>query len=86
MKFIVGIAGNKVVLTAEQLEAMTRILEGCDEVYDKSVGKDAGTHGYNNSYIHHIKPYSIGESLDVKIMTHEQYEATKLVTKLNKED
>lgn len=86
MRFTLGINGHKVVLTADQLEAMSRILEDCDEVYDKSVGKDEGTHGYNNSYIHHIKPFNVGESLEVKIMTNDQYEATKLVTKLNKEN
>jgi hypothetical protein len=86
MRFTFTVGGTKLVMTAEQLEAMTHILEGCEMVYDHSVGKDLGTHGYNNSYIHHIKPYNINDSLEVKVMTNEQYESTKLVTKLNKED
>ena len=86
MRFTFSVDGNKIVLTAAQLEAMSRILENCDVMYDKTVEKGQGTHGYNNSYIHHIKPYNVGDLLSVKIMTDEQYEATKLITKLHKED
>jgi malate synthase len=86
MRFTLTVGGTKLVMTAEQLDAMTHILEGCEAVFDHSVGKDLGTHGYNMSYIHHIKPYNINDSLEVKVMSEESYEATKLVTKLNKED
>lgn len=86
MKFTFTVCGTTVLMTAEQLEAMSRILENCEALHDHSVGKDLGTHGYNMSYIHHIRPYSVNESLSVKIMTDEQYEATKLITKLNKEE
>ena len=86
MRFTIAVGGTKLVMTAEQLEAMTHILEGCEAVYDHSVGKDLGTHGYNMSYIHHIKSYNINDSLEVKVMSQEQYEATKLVTKLSKDE
>jgi hypothetical protein len=86
MKFTLVIGGTTILATAEQLEAMTRILEHCEALHDHSVGKDLGTHGYNMSYIHHIRPYNISESLSVKVMSQEQYEATKLVTKLHKEE
>jgi hypothetical protein len=86
MRFTFNVGGTTIVATAEQLEDLSRILENCDCRYDKSVEKGQGTHGYNMSYIHHIKPYNVGESLEVKVMTTEQYEAVKLVTKLNKED
>jgi hypothetical protein len=86
MKFTFSVGGTTILATAEQLDAMTRILEHCDALHDHNVGKDLGTHGYNMSYIHHIRPYNISESLTVKVMTTEQYEATKLVTKLSKEE
>lgn len=86
MRFTFTVGGTTVVATAEQLEAMTRILENCDALHDHSVGKDLGTHGYNMSYIHHIRPYNVSESLSVKLMSDDKYEATKLVTKLHKED
>ena len=86
MKFTFTVCGTTVLMTAEQLEAISLILEYCDALHDHSVGKDLGTHGYNMSYIHHIKPYNVTDSLSVKIMSDEQYEATKLITKLNKED
>jgi hypothetical protein len=86
MKFTLVIGGTKVVMNAEQLDALTNVLDGCDQMYDHSVEKGTGTHGYNMGYIHHIRPYNINESLEVKVMSQEQYEATKLVTKLHKEE
>lgn len=86
MKFIMKIEGAEVLLSAQQVEAMTNILQDCDYVYDHNAGKDKGTHGYNMSYIHHIKPFNCSQSLSLKVMTNDQYEATKLVTKLHKED
>lgn len=86
MKFIMKIEGIEVLLSAQQVEAMTNILQDCDYVFDKNVGKDTGTHGYNMSYIHHIKQFNCSQSLSLKVMTNDQYEATKLVTKLHKEE
>lgn len=86
MRFIVKIDGVEVLLTAPQVEALTHILQDADRVYDHSVGKDKGTHGYQMSYIHHIKSYNCAESMNLKVMPQEQYEATKLVTKLSKEE
>ena len=85
MKFIVKIDGAEVLLSGAQVEALTNILQDADYVYDKNVGQDKGTHGYNMSYIHHIKPYNCSQNMNLKVMTKEQYEATKLVTKLHKE-
>ena len=86
MKFIVKIDGAEVLLSGAQVEALTNILQDCDYLYDKSVDKGTGTHGYNMSYIHHIKPFNCSQSLNLKVMHKEQYEATKLITKLHKED
>lgn len=86
MRFIVKIDGVEVLLTAPQVEALTHILQNADKLYDKSVGKDLGTHGYQMNYVHHIKPFNCAESLTLKVMPQEQYEATKLVTKLSKEE
>jgi len=86
MRFIVKIDGAEVLLTGAQVEALTNILQDADQRYDKTVGKDLGTHGYNNSYVHHIKAFNCSESLNLKVMPSDQYEATKLMTKLHKED
>ena len=86
MKFIMKIDGHEVLLSAQQVETITKILQDCDYVYDHNVGKDKGTHGYSMSYMHHIKPFNCSQSLSLKVMTAEQYEATKLVTKLHKEE
>jgi len=86
MKFTFTVCGTTILATAEQLEALTRILENCEALHDHSVGKDLGTHGYNMSYIHHLRDYNVSESLSIKVMSNDQYEATKLVTKLNKEE
>jgi hypothetical protein len=38
------------------------------------------------SYIHHIRPFNLTEDFKVKMMGDEQYDATKLISKLSKED
>jgi hypothetical protein len=86
MKFIIKIEGTEVLLDGAQVEALTNILQNCEKLYDKNVEKGQGTHGYNNCYIHHLKPFNCSESLNLKVMPTDQYEATKLITKLNKED
>jgi hypothetical protein len=86
MRFIVKIDGTEVLLTSEQVEALTAVLQDCEKLYDKTVDKGQGTHGYNLSYVHHLKPFNCSESLNVRVMPTEQYEATKLITKLNKEE
>ena len=86
MKFIVKIDGVEVLLDGAQVESLTAILQNCDKLYDKTVDKGQGTHGYNNCYVHHLKPFNCAESLSLKVMPTEQYEAIKLITKLHKED
>lgn len=86
MKFTFTVCGTTVLMTADQVEAITKVLQDCEMLCDHSVGKDLGTHGYNMSYIHHVKPYNVNTELTVKIMPDDQYEAAKLVTKLHKEE
>lgn len=86
MKFILKIEGTDVLLTAAQVEALTAILQDCDKLYDHTVDKGQGTHGYDMRYVHHIKPFNCFESLNLKVVPSEQYETAKLITKLSKEN
>jgi hypothetical protein len=86
MKFIVKIDGNEVLMDTEQVEALTHILQDCDHIYDKSVDKGLGTHGYNMSYVHRLKNFNCFESLTLKVMPQDRYETIKLTTKLAKEN
>ena len=85
MKFIVKIDSNEVLLSAAQVEKLTHILADCEKVVDHSVGKELGTHGYQMSYIHHIRPFNCASDMNLKVMDNERYLATKMVTKLSKE-
>lgn len=86
MKFIVRIDGHDVLLNAVQVEALTNILQDCEMLIDKSVGKNEGTHGYNMSYVHIVKQFVCWEGLTMKAMPQEHIDALKLITKLNTEE
>lgn len=82
MRFVVELYGGvKVLLTHEQLEILSTALDGAEMMRDIEVGKDNGDHGYNNQYIYGIKPWRTSENLNVKLMSTEEYEAMKFVTK-----
>lgn len=86
MKFIVNVDGTQMLMSYESMQELSKVFASCEKLVDYHVDKDKGTHGYNMSYIHHIKPFNLTEDFKVKMMDDEQYEATKLITKLNKED
>lgn len=82
MRFVVELYGGvKVLLTHEQLEILSTALDGAEMVKDIEVGKDNGDHGYNNHLIYGIKSWRTSENLNVKLMSAEEYEAMKFVTK-----
>jgi len=86
MRFLVSIEGSNCILNGEQLETITKVLEQCELVEDKHMGTNLGTHGYNMAYIHTIKEYNLLDNFKVKVYSDETYAATKLVSKLNKEE
>jgi len=82
MRFVIELYGGvKVLLTHEQLEILSTALDGAEMMKDLDVGKDNGDHGYAKQYIYGIAPWRTSENLSLKLMSSEEYEAMKFVTK-----
>ena len=85
MKFIVDLNGGKVLLTPSQLEILTTALGDAEQLRDIDVGKGNGTHGYADQYISGIKEYRMQTSLQVSVLSEDEYEALKFVSKQHPE-
>lgn len=85
MKFVVKVNDRRLLLTAQQVEAMVELLVGCEYYDEKYVGKDNGSLGSNNAYIPEVKPCNIDEWFDAKVMRDDYVETVKLAMKLEKD-
>ncbi len=85
MKFIVDLNGSKVVLNQSQLEILTTALTGAERLRDIDVGKNNGTHGYSNQYIDGIKEFHMRTALQISVLSEDEYEALKFVSKQHPE-
>jgi len=85
MKYLLNLGDIKVLLDEAQVTAVVDLLGSCTQLVDHHVGKNKGDHGYELSYIHHIKPINIMESLVLRPMPEDQYGAAVLITKLHEE-
>lgn len=86
MKFILKLNGADVLVSANDLERIADILANAERLKDESVGKNKGTHGYDMNYVHHLVPFNLLGDFAVQVMSDDQYETIKLVTKLAKEN
>ena len=85
MRFIVSVNGQPVVLTSEQLDILSTALTGAERITDIDVGKGNGTRGYADQYIDGIAPYISRDRMQVSVLSEEDYEAIKFVTKQHAE-
>lgn len=83
MRFKVDMGGTTMLLTDKQLAAVVRAIDGAERIEDKYVGSDRGT-GRGN-YLKLIRSMAPSESFRVNVMSATEYEAMKLVTKLEDE-
>lgn len=83
MRFKVDISGTTVILTDKQLAAVVRVVDGAERIEDKYVGSNKGTAGGN--YLKLIRSMAPSEAFRVNVMSDSEYEAMKLVTKLEDE-
>lgn len=82
MKFVIELyGGTKVLLDHQQLDILATALDGAETLKDIDVGRDNGDHGYAKQYIHGLAPYKSSEHLSIKLMSTEEYEALKFITK-----
>jgi hypothetical protein len=85
MKYLLNLNDVKVLLDETQVTELVALLGSCEQLVDHHVGKNNGDHGYDMTYIYHVKPINIMESLSLRPMPDDQYGAAVLVTKLHKE-
>lgn len=83
MRFKVDIGGTTVLLTDKQVAALTRIVDGAERIEEKYVGSNKGSGGTN--YLKLVRSFAPSENLRVNIMSDTEYEAMRLVTKLEDE-
>lgn len=83
MKLILDIANQKLLLTPEQAAAIIETLHGCEYIQSKYVPGSGAT---KSSYIKLIVPVDIGESIKMGALGETEYNAMKLVTKLQGEN
>lgn len=83
MRFKVDIGGTTMILTDKQMAAVVRALDAAERIEDKYIGSNKGTGGGN--YLKLIRSMAPSEALRVNVMSDSEYEAMKLVTKLEDE-
>jgi hypothetical protein len=83
MKFILDISGTKLLLNADQLQAITTALYGSEKLESKYMGKNKVTG--NTDYLPLIVPYDMRECFRTTVMCTDEYDAMVLVTKLQAE-
>jgi hypothetical protein len=82
MKFVIELSGTKILMDAEQINTLTNMLYGLEQVTNKYIGASNGTKSH---YLKIIEPFSVTETLKIGAMADEEYDATVLVTKLQTE-
>lgn len=84
MKFKIDVCGTAVIVDHRQLQKLTALLEEAERFEDKYVGSRPGHTG--SQYIKLIRPYQPSENLRPYCLSDSEYEALKLVTKLEDEN
>lgn len=82
MKFIVELNNTKVLMTAEQIDVLTNLLWGTEQITRKYI---ASTPTKPSSYVNLIDTFSVTETLKFGAMAGDEYDAMVLVTKLHNE-
>ena len=85
MKYMLNIGDTKVVLDEAQVTALIDLLDSSVQLVDHHLGKGLGDHGYDNTYIYHVKPFISMDMLSLRPISEERYGAMVFVTKLHEE-
>ena len=83
MKFVLQIGDLTALLSEAQLEVLTGLLDGSEVVANKYLGTGLGSNG--TSYLELIEAVDVRKSLGIKVMTTQEYDGMKLITKLHLE-
>lgn len=82
MKFRVDIGGTSMLLTDKQLGAIVKAIDGAERIEEKYIGSKPSGGG---NYLKLVRPMAPSETFRVNVMSESEYEAMKLVTKLEDE-
>jgi hypothetical protein len=82
MKFIVELNNTKILMTADQIDALTNLLWGAEQLTRKYVPSTATA---PSTYINLIDTFNMLETLRLGAMAGEEYDAMVLITKLHNE-
>ena len=72
MKFKVQFGGNELLLTAEQLDAMTNIAEGAIVWEEKYVGTDKGYMGHEQNYELRLPTFHAYQHLAFRVLSSQE--------------
>jgi len=82
MKFIVELGNVKVLMNADQIEILTNLLHGTEQITNKYIGSSGSAKSH---YLKIIEPLSVQETFKFGAMADEEYDAMVLITKLHNE-
>lgn len=82
MRFKVELGGNSLLLTDKQMAALVKTIDGAERIEEKYIGSKPSGGG---NYLKLIRSFTSSEYMRVNVMSESEYEAMKLVTKLEDE-
>lgn len=80
MKYGIKIEGSTVWIDRDQLEVLASLMHNVKQTKDEYVGAGKGDDGGN--YVKLIRPFDMEETLPVKVMLSDRFDALVLKTKL----
>jgi hypothetical protein len=77
MKFILEINSTKLILSADQIEALANALNTCEQIKHEYIGRSGGT----STYLDLIRPTNMLEVLKLGVLSDSAYDALVFITK-----
>jgi hypothetical protein len=77
MKLVFDINNIKLLLTPDQADSLSNILQGCEHIEQKYMGRSFG----NSEYMDFIRPAAMRDALKMSVMSTVDYDAMVFITK-----
>ena len=84
MKAVVRLMDERVIVTIEQLEALTSIIRSAERLEEEHVGEGKGVSGYKMSYMTKIRP-PLTDLIRCEMIDTETYEAYKALAVMRRD-
>ena len=86
MRYLINISGKTLLMTQHQLEILMTAVQDAELLGETHVGNGKGSQGYQNAYVPTIETKQPHDWLSVGCVADDFVDATKLATKLAKEE